>query len=324
MPKTLTLLLIFLSCNLFGQKSTIAFTLEEKDLLPESVAYDLNSESFFVGSTRKGKIIKIASDGTQSTFVESGMYGQCMVIGIKVDSKRNELWFCSSGGNNLEGYSLKEDVEGRPAGIFKVDLNSGKLIKKYTLDKSGEIHFFNDLVIDENGDVYASHMFAESAIYKIDRDTDQLELFATNEMLKYPNGLDISTDRKSLLVAHSDGIAKISLETGKTSALNIATDIKLTKRESADGIYIYQNSLIAIQPDLAQVAKYQLSRPTDAIMNSEVLEKDHPKMDHPTTGVLVGDEFYYVANAQFEKVGKDGTLVISEISAPVILKLSLK
>lgn len=324
MIKPICFLLTVITFGLNAQKSTVAFTLEEKDLLPESVAYDSNSESFFVGSTRKGKIIKIASDGTQSTFVESGTFGQWMVIGIKVDSKRNELWFCSSGGNNLEGYSLKEDVEGRPAGIFKVDLNSGKLVKKYTLDKSGEIHFFNDLVIDENGDVYASHMFAESAIYKIDRDTDQLELFATNEMLKYPNGLDISADRKSLFVAHSGGIAKISLETGKASALNITKDVQLTKRESADGIYIYQNSLVAIQPDLAQVTKYQLSQPVDAIVSGEVLEKNHSQMDHPTTGVLVGDDFYYVANAQFEKVGKDGTLVISEISAPVILKLSLK
>ena len=323
MQKLTCYLLTVITFSLQAQNSSVAFTLNEKDLLPESVAYDPNSKSFYVGSTRKGTITKIDKDGKQSTFVESGEFGQWMVIGIKVDPQRNELWFCSSGGGNLVGYDLKDDIDGRPAGIFKVDLSSDDLIKKYTLEKEGEVHFFNDLVIDENGDVYASHMFAEHTIYKIDRDTDQLEPFAKSDQIRYPNGLDISDDRRNLFVAHSGGVARISLETGEATALDIANDIKLSGRESGDGLYFYNNSLITIQPDLAQVAKYRLSQPQNAIMEAEVLELNHSAMDHPTTGVIVGDEFYYVANAQFEKVNEDGSIT-SEISAPTILKIKLK
>ncbi|SNT39897.1 SMP-30/Gluconolaconase/LRE-like region-containing protein [Ekhidna lutea] len=323
MLKSICYLFTVITFNLHAQNSTVAFTLAEKDLLPESVAYDPDSQSFYVGSTRKGTITKVDADGNQSTFVASGKFGQWMVIGIKVDPQRDELWFCSSGGGNLVGYSFKDDEEGRPAGIFKVDLNTGELIKKYTLEKPGEVHFFNDLVIDENGDVYTSHMFSEHTIYKIDRDTDQLEPYAKSELIRYPNGLDISNDRKSLFVAHSDGIAKISLETSEATSLNIANDIKLTGRESADGLYFYKNSLIAIQPDLSQVARYRLSMPQNAVMESEILELNHSAMDHPTTGVIVGDTFYYIANAQFEKVNEDGSLA-PEISAPTILKIDLK
>lgn len=323
MRKIIYSLAFLLSISLYSQNSSIAFILNEKDLLPESVAHDPNTGAFYVGSTRKGTITKVDAEGNQSTFVASGKFGQWMVIGIKVDPQRDELWFCSSGGGNLVGYSLKDDQEGRPAGIFKVDLNTGELIKKYTLEKRGEVHFFNDLVIDENGDVYASHMFSEHTIYKIDRDTDQLEPYAKSDLIRYPNGLDISDDRKSLFVAHSDGIAKISLETGETTTLNIVNDIKLSGRESADGLYFYQNSLIAIQPDLSQVARYRLSMPQNAVMEGEVLELKHLAMDHPTTGVIVGDMFYYIANAQFEKVNEDGSLA-PEISAPTILKIDLK
>ncbi|WP_424963672.1 SMP-30/gluconolactonase/LRE family protein [Ekhidna sp.] len=324
MRKIIYSLTIIISISLHSQNSSIAFTLNEKDLLPESIAHDPNTGAFYVGSTRKGTITKVDEKGNQSVFIRSGEFGQWMIIGIKVDPQRNELWFCSSGGNNLEGYSLKEETEGRPAGIFKVNLKTGELIKKYTLEKPGGTHFFNDLVIDENGDVYASHMFAESSIYKIDRNNDTLEPFARGDLMLYPNGLAIADNRTNLFVAHSGGIAKVSLKTGAITALAIANDLRLTKIASADGLYFYENHLIAIQPDLSQVAKYKLSQYQDAIIEGEVLEINHSSMDHPTTGVLVDDSFYYIANAQFEKVGEDGSLEVSEVSAPVILKLDLK
>lgn len=325
MRNLLYLLFLSLVTTLYSQNSSVAFRLSEKDLLPESIGYDSNTGAFYVGSTRKGTITMINANGDESIFVRNGQFGQWMIIGIKVDSKRNQLWFCSSGGGNLEGYTLKDEKDGRPAGVFRVDINTGKLIKKYTLEQPGAVHFFNDLVIDENGDVYVSHMFDGSLIYKIDNDTDQLEPFAKSDLISYPNGMDISDDRKNLFVAHSDGIAKLSLETGSVKNLAIASDIALTRRASADGLYFYKNYLIAIQPDLSQVAQYRLSQPQDAIMKADILEVNHPEMDHPTTGVLVGNSFYYVANAQFEKVNEDGSLISTdEVHAPVILKLDLK
>jgi hypothetical protein len=47
-------------------------------------------------------------------------------------------------------------------------------------------------------------------------------------------------------------------------------------------------------------------------------------MNVPTNGVLVGDEFFYVANAQFDDVNPDGTLKTEKLSEPAILKLKLR
>ncbi|MEQ9099681.1 MAG: SMP-30/gluconolactonase/LRE family protein [Imperialibacter sp.] len=313
------------SFGLFAQDNagSVAFTIPENDLLPESIAYDPGTDVFYVGSTRRGKIIKIEKDGSQSTFVEGGQFGQWMVIGIKIDPKRNELWFCSSGGTNLIGYDKQDDKEGRPAGIFRVNLSSGELIKKYTLEENGEVHFFNDLVIHENGDVYASHMFNDQAVYKIDRDKDQLEPYVQSELIKYPNGMDISDDGKTLFVAHSEGIAKVSLASGKVENLAVANSIKVSHRESIDGLYVYKNSLIGIQSDLNRVTQFDLSVPQGAIVREKILQENDSRMDHPTTGVLVGDVFYYVANAQFQKVNENGS-VDQPLSDPTILKLKLK
>lgn len=303
--------------------SLIAFTIPEKDLLPENVAFDPNEKAFYVGSTRKGKIIKIDAAGKQSTFLEGGAFGQWMIIGMKVDSERNELWFCSSGGGNLVGYAKKDDTDGRPAGIFRVDLSTGKLIHKYMLEKPGEVHFFNDLVIAKNGDVYATHMFENPAIYKIAIGTDKLELFVESDLIKYPNGITMADNQSVLFVAHSEGLARIDIGSKQVTNLSVPDGVKVKHRESIDGLYYYKWSLIGVQADLHTVTRYFLNPDGDGIQKVETLDKDHPKMDHPTTGLVVGSEFYYVANAQFQKVNEDGSIQ-EELSIPTILKLKLK
>ncbi len=320
---------LFLSFLVIGKiqaqtsNSTVAFTISKNDLLPESVAYDENTKAFYVGSTRNGSITKIDKQGRQSQFVESGEFGQWMVIGIKIDSDRNELWFCSSGGGNLVGYSKKDDKEGRPAGIFRVDLSSGKLIKKYTLEKEGEVHFFNDLVIARNGDVYVTHMFKDPAIYKIAQGSDKLELFVESDVIKYPNGITLSANQSILFVAHAEGLARLDIDTKTVINLSVPEGEKVKYRESIDGLYYYKWSLIGIQADLNTVKRYYLNPDGNGIQEVKTLDSNHFKMDHPTTGVIVGSEFYYVANAQFQKVAEDGSIQ-QELSTPTILKLKLK
>ena len=299
------------------------FIIPKNDLLPESVGLNKSTGAFYVGSTRNGTITKIDKNGRQSVFVRSGEFGQWMVIGIKVDAERNELWFCSSGGNNLIGYDKTDKKEGRPAGIFKVNLRSGKLIKKYTLETPGEVHFFNDLKIDANGNVYASHMFREHGIYVIDQKEDRLKPFVASELIKYPNGLDISDNRKYLFVAHSEGLAKIDISSREVTNLTVPEGVKVKYRESIDGLYYYKWSLIGIQADINTITRYYLNDEGNGISKVETLEANHPKMDHPTTGVIVNDEFYYVANAQFQKVNDDGT-IDQRLSDPTILKIKLK
>lgn len=305
--------------------SHIAYVLAEKDLLPESIAYDSKNGDFYVGSTRKGKIVKIAKDGTMSDFILSKEAGLWMVIGLKIDAKRNLLWVCSSGGNNLEGYALKEETDGRPAGIFKFNLKTGKLIKKYVLDRPDEVHFFNDIVLKKNGDVYITHMFKEHAIYKISAKKDALELAFSSPTIQYPNGLTLSKDESKLYVAHAEGIALIQLPSGKTSALDIPEGLKITRRESIDGLYYVNNTLVGIQPDIKTVQQFHLNPTGTAITKSTLLEVNHPMMNNPTTGEMVEGELYYIANAQFGSFDENGKLFpMEKLYEPVILKTKIQ
>jgi sugar lactone lactonase YvrE len=304
--------------------SLITFTISEKDLLPENIAHNPLDESFFVGSTRKGKIVKVFKDGTHEDFINSKKVGLFMVIGMKVDIENKWLWVCSSGGDNLVGYNRKDEIEGRPAGIFKFNLDSGEMIKKYVLDAPGEVHFFNDLVKDESGNIYVTHMFKEPGIYTIQKETDELELFLSPENLRYPNGITLSEDNKYLFVAHSDGVGRIQIKNKEWINIEPSDGIQVSGKYSMDGMYYYKTSFIGIQQSVNTVRQFFLNKEQTQITGSKALEVNHPMMDNPTTGTIINDDFYYVANAQFDSFNEDGSLFpMEKLYEVCILKLKL-
>ncbi|WP_273565843.1 hypothetical protein [Maribacter halichondriae] len=63
--------------------SYTSFSIPEKDLLPESIAYDSANGDFYMGSTRKGKIIKVSKNGAISDFIHPKQDGLWMVVGLK-------------------------------------------------------------------------------------------------------------------------------------------------------------------------------------------------------------------------------------------------
>lgn len=331
--KNVIYILFFVGFNFLGiaqepmkrlNNSFIAFTVPEKDLLPENVAYDSSNGTFYIGSTRKGKIIKRTKEGIYQDFVKPQQDGLHMIIGMKVDPIRKHLWVCSSGGNNLIGYTRNDKKEGRPSGIFKYDLTTGKLIKKYWIDIPGEVHFFNDITLDTSGNIYATHMFSKPIIYTIQKDEDRLKVLTNLSEIRYPNGITISDDNTYLFIACTEGVARMHIKTGEKEILQCTDGIKVTEEKSIDGLYFYKNSLISIQPDGNSVRKLILNTEQNTITKEILIEYNHPMMNNPTTGVLIENELYYIANAQFGSFNKDGSLFTMEkLYEPTVLKVKL-
>jgi sugar lactone lactonase YvrE len=299
-----------------AHESALAFYLPEKDLLPESIAYDARDGSFYVGSTRKGKIVRVDRNQVTSDFIAPRRDGLWSVIGIKIHPTRRILWACSVDGRKLEGHRQGDHTA---SGIFAFNLDTGKLIRKWVLDAPGEQHFFNDLVVTRGNDVYATHMRADPSVYRIAQKDQKLEVFAAPAGLREPNGIAITPDERTLYVAGADGIIAIDVATKKSRPVQAPEG---EKTGGIDGLYYYHASLLGIREN--SVDRYRLDDTGARITLTEVLEQNHPLMNVPTTGVLVGDEFYYVANAQFNAVKDDGTLDTAALTEPAILKLTLK
>lgn len=322
--------------------SKIAFKIPEKDLMPEGIAYDPVKEIFYLGSLYKRKIISIANDGTMEDFAPEMQDGLWGIIGMKVDASRRILWV-----NSAALYMMKANEEKHYGftGVFKYDLENGKLIKKYVLDERPILHLFNDLVVSSRGDVFITDSLF-GAVYQISHEKDELELFVKPDLFTYPNGITLSQDEQYLYVAHGEGTSAINIDTRSFSILSHPQDMTLN---GIDGLYFYKNSLIAIQNDNWQkrVIQFFLNENIDEaeglnfiqlikksllprnkksyqVEGASIIESGNPLFAFPTTGVLVGDTFYYIANSQLNHLKHDGTVSrVDKLHDILILKVRL-
>lgn len=286
-------------------RSAIAFVLPEKDLLAESIAYDPKSGAFFVGSTRHGKIVRRARDGRVTDFVPSGRDGMWMVIGMKVDTARNGLWVNTSGGSN---YVRHESADAGKAALFRFDLTTGRRVARYAPSEPGT-HFFNDLVIDGGGVVYVTDM-AAGAIYALDSAVGRLAVWAQPSGLANPNGIALSGDQRTLYVASAAGINAFDVATRSHTVLPRPDSVDAL---GIDGLYWMDGALVGIQGwRRNRVQRFALSADGTRITNSKVVEANHPMFMNPTTGVVIGDELYYIANSQFGSISSRGVLLPAE------------
>lgn len=297
--------------------SSIAFTLPEKDLLPENLAYDPADGSFYIGSTRKGKVVRRAADGRVSDFIPTGRDGLWMVVGLKVDSARRVLWVNSSAASNYFRFTAADNGK---AGLFLYDLKSGRLLKKF-LPKEDGPHFFNDLAIARDGRVFLTDM-AGKAIYMVRSGADSLIRWTSPPGFTDPNGIALSSDDRTLYVATDEGINSIDVASRSSTLLTHSPGIDLV---GVDGLYFVRASLVAIQGGRRnRVQRLSLNQQRTRIERAEILEANHPMFMNPTTGVIVGRDLYYIANSQFDSFDKNGSLFPAErLFEAVVLRLTL-
>src|SRR5205807_3075752 len=91
-----------------------------------------------------------------------------------------------------------------------------------------------------------------------------------------------------------------------------------------DGIVLYHNSIIAIQNGVspARVMRFTLDKYGERIVRAEIVDRNWKIADEPTIGTIVGNDFVYVANSQWEKYTESGVRKVTvPLTAPVILAL---
>ena len=294
-----------------------AFTIYEKGLIPESVAYDEGSQVFYVSSVYKRKILSVTKSGQVKVFA-SDTDGLWSVMGMKVDQARRVLWVCTTAHPQMTNFATAD--KGKTA-LFKYDLNSGKLIAKYQPSDTSKPHWLGDLVIDSNGDVFATDSVT-AAIYVVRNEGKELELFVEGQPFISPQGLDFSRDHQKLFVAdYSKGIFLVDVKTKEVKSINAEFTLL-----GIDGLYYYKGSLIGVQNGVnpQRLVKLSLSKDLGRIEHFETIEANNPDFDEPTLGVLVKDRFYFVANSQWGAVDESGRLAPTEkLKNPTILQVKL-
>jgi len=272
-------------------KSKTAFILKNKSIRTEGITYDPAENKFYFGSGRG--IVKADHLGNCTDFTkEAEQDGLGWVNGIHIDPARRVLWVCSNGENSAD--------------VFKYNLVTGELIKKYAAPSDGSRHFFNDLVIHSNGDVYITDI---GSIVLISHLSDKLELFYKGRLFTGSNGITLSDDGYVIYAADDvHGICRIDI---KTKTLTPLTHEENFHTYGIDGLYYQNGSLYAIQNELLpQVCRFRLNKEMDHIEKCEFLKKNTDGLRAPTTGVFVEDYFYFIADSQGKGSRLKGVVVM--------------
>lgn len=289
--KLVSTLLAFLVSGICLAQPELAFTIAEKDFIPEGIAFNPADGSFFVGSIHKNKIVKISSAGVVSDFVASRKDSLGQVVGLRVDDVQQHLWVCSNEGEGLLGGT---------SFVHVYDLRSGQLIKKFKHQVDGETHFFNDVTLS-GGAAYVSDSEFR-AVFRVSLSGNKPELFVQSNMMFYANGIAALTGTTKIVVSAGNGPVLVDVVSREITRLPFKNYFVI----GIDGLYQYNQSLIGVQNVVfpSSINQYFLNEEKNAITGARVLLADDPSFDLPTTGAIANGWFYFIANSQLGNYDK--------------------
>lgn len=273
-----------------------AVELEDRGLLPEGMAYDAPSESFFLGSIAKHKIVRVSREGAVSDFTVEGA-GMDNVLGLAVDAPRRILYAVSTSSLTVEGRKNRRNA------IFAFDVDSGRLLHR--MEIAGAIGL-NDVAVAAGGRVFTTDS-GIGAVYEVFPDKAP-KAWVEPRGLPGANGLAASADAKHLYVAHNTGIGVVDIVKG-----GVTNRLANTTRENVsaiDGLYQWHGQLVGVQNVTTPGRVVLITLSSDGATITAVktlLSHHHNALDEPTTGAATDRGFFLLAatgTAHYNDQGK--------------------
>ncbi len=291
-----------------------SFTIDDRRLIPEGLAYDERTQSFLLGSLNEKRIIRYSKEGIVSEFAQAERNGLSAVLGIRMDPRDGSVWVASG-----------EDAE--HAALFHFS-PTGEFIRKFRPPKDKSDHLFNDLVVRRDGAVFLTDSTANQ-VYTLPKDETELVPVRTSRRLYYPNGIALSPDDKTVFIADAFGILaceRISTPVRRHADTPIPADIHPVRPgahmtlSGFDGLYTWRDCLVGVQNSLGspRVVVARLNSDRTEATALIVLEYRTKYSQLPTTGALVGDTFYFITNSQIDHY-KNGKLLNPEGLVPIVV-----
>ena len=287
----------------------VAMEIEDNGLLPEGIAYDAPSRSFFMGSIGKGKIIRIDADSVVKDFADR----LDPVLGIAVDSPRRVLYAISTSALTEAGRKDRRNA------VLSYDIDNGRLIRRVDIPSAVGL---NDVTVARGGRVFASDS-GNGAVYEILREGAPRVLVPEGQV-RGSNGLAASPDARRLYVAHTTGIVVVDVATGAVKRVDNATRETIA---AIDGLYEWQGELVGVQnvTNPGRVILITLAKDGDSVVRVRtLLSHHHNRLDEPTTGAIRDSDFMLLAATGTSRFNAKGAIDDpATVPKPTIVKVLL-
>jgi hypothetical protein len=271
-----------------------AFTLDEKGIIGEGLAFDAKRDRFFVSSVHARKIFAIDRNGHASTFAENLDRG---AFGMAVDAKRNVLWVATSSLPQVDGF---QEADRDTAALVKLDLRSGRVLATLRPDDKDK-HLFGDVTLASDGEVFVSDSVSP-AVFHVEG--NKLAPFARGAFASL-QGL-AATNRYVYVSDYSNGLYAIDRKSHEITPLDTPDSASLL---GVDGIYLADDhALIAVQngANPTRVLRLALRGDGTAIDRVTILAANHAPMTDVTLGTFAHGAFHFIASGGWDAWTDDG------------------
>jgi sugar lactone lactonase YvrE len=270
-------------------KASVAFTVPATDLFPEGLGVDTQKEVFYMGSMHHRKIVKFALGGSVSDFVKEELYDLMPIGGVHVDPADHSVWAATDAGEKHRPELLHFDAR-------------GQLLERYA--SPGTMPYdLNDLVLRGSREIFTTDTEGHH-VYRFDRASHRFTDLKLYRPVFYPNGITLSGDGHLLFVADMLGIIRVDLVSDESEDVNPGAHNTLS---GIDGLYWNKGEFLGVQYGTGayRVMRWQLSPDGRKVTASEILEDRTDLVSDPTTGAVLGDNFYFIANTGINNLEDD-------------------
>jgi sugar lactone lactonase YvrE len=261
-----------------------------------------------MGSMHSKKIVRFTLTDGVSDFVTQDAYDVSPVGGVHVDPKDHTVWASTDAG-----------VKERPE-LLHFD-TKGKLVERYA--SPGRMPYdLNDLVLRDQREIFTTDTEGHH-VYRFDRVSHTFVSMKLWRPVFYPNGITLSRDGNLLFIADMLGVILLDLRTNESSDVDPGAHNTLS---GIDGLYWYNGELLGVQYGTGEyrVMRWTLTPDGRKVSASETLEYLTDLVSDPTTGAILEDKFYFIANTGIYNLEADKVVDPAKLEPVHIAVVPLK
>ena len=270
----------------FGEAASVPeqFELPGQNIFPEGIAYDEETDDFFVSGTSDGTIFRgnVEEGSETEVFLEGGQDNRASAVGMTVDDGR--LY-----------------IAGRDTGrVFVYNTENGELIQSFENDRGNSL--INDAVATPDGSVYFTDSFAP-VLYWLSGSGEDLAFEEYIDFegtpVEYRDGFNLNG-----IVAAGDGRYLISVQynTGDLFRIDVESreivqiDLGDSSLATGDGLVLDGQTLYVVRNEPGDVVPVELS---EDFTSGEAGEGfGGSSLQYPTTAAKYDDRLL-VVNSRF-------------------------
>ncbi|MDH4130433.1 MAG: hypothetical protein OEV95_01350 [Gemmatimonadota bacterium] len=294
-------------------RSRIAFTLPDSTFFAEGIDVDPLRREWFVGSIRHGRILRIDQSGRARPFASGTVLDA--VFGVRVDPTRRRLWV-TTRATPLQGGFQPDTRGGSSIVVFSLDDES--VLARLVLPDNGATHTLGDLAIAPDGSAYITDS-EQPVLFRAQYEAAHgiaAEPWLEHRLFRSLQGVALADDGKTASLAdYSHGILALDLATRAVREIPAPAGVSTL---GIDGLIFWRGSLVGIQNGSSppRVVRLTLSPKADAVDRLDVIDRNLPVADEPTTATRLEDRLYYIGNSHWPLYQDDGRPKAGAVFAP--------